>query len=326
MYLLSAFLASFVLQYLLEASYRLTRGTAVARFSLLALFLKPWADIACALYFARTSSLPVLVALAVCIANRLRALHELTHMAAHHALPLTPRFGELVSNVLYQLPAARENFRKRVASHVFGHHAEVGGARDPNLWTFGIFSVNRGLLSNVLRFYLVGWYRAVSANLANGASGWRSAAFNIAFYAALMGGFGSAGLALYLVSLLVAFPLLSLSSLMFEHLWAVEIPASAKGKSRAMYVTRDIRKASWISEVLLGIVFLYTDRLHHLHHIYPRLDHVGLKEKYRSHTGRPSEAKANGYTPIGIWHKFLLLERRGLKEAGTCVSPQNGRA
>jgi hypothetical protein len=326
MYLLSAFLASCVLQWFLEASYRLTRGTAIARLSVLLLFLKPWVDIAWALYFARSGAPVVLVGLAICTANRLRALHELTHMAAHNALPLTPRLGELVSNVLYQLPAAREDFRKRVASHVFGHHAEVGGARDPNLWTFGIFAVSRGLSSNVLRFYLVGWYRSVSANLANLTGSWRSAAFNVAFYTALMQAFGWVGLALYLFSLFVAFPLLSLSSLMFEHLWALEIPASAKGKRRATYVTRDIARASWVSEVLLGVVFLYTDRLHHLHHVYPLLDHIGLKEKYRSHVSRSSGATTLEYAPIGIWEKFMLLERRRLVQSGTYVSPQNGRA
>jgi fatty acid desaturase len=324
--LLSAVLASCGLQCLLEASYRATRGTAFARLSLLSLFSKPWVDIAGALYFARSSGPVVWAVLAMCIANRLRALHELTHMAVHNALPLKPGIGELVSNVLYQLPAAREDFRSRVASHVFGHHSEVGGVRDPNLWTFGVFRTNRGLLPNVLRFYLIGWHRIASASLANLTGSWRSVAFNTSFYAALLRTFAWQGLALYTLSLLVTFPLLSLSSLMFEHLWALEIPASAKGKRRVMCVTRDITKASWLFEALLGTVFLYTDRLHHLHHMYPLLDHVGLKEMYKSHMVPSLGAKTIAYAPIGIREKFSLLEKRRSGPSESHMSPQNERA
>jgi fatty acid desaturase len=67
------------------------------------------------------------------VAGRLRSLQEVGHHAAHGSLCPNRRFGEILTNILYQFPAFMPEIRARHQIHVVTHHRSVNMPHDPDL-------------------------------------------------------------------------------------------------------------------------------------------------------------------------------------------------
>ncbi|HEV7434026.1 MAG TPA: fatty acid desaturase [Pseudorhizobium sp.] len=67
------------------------------------------------------------------VAGRFRSLQEVGHHAAHGSLCPNRRFGEIMTNLLYQFPAFMPEIRARHQIHVVTHHHSVNMPHDSDL-------------------------------------------------------------------------------------------------------------------------------------------------------------------------------------------------
>jgi fatty acid desaturase len=83
--------------------------------------------------FHEVDNLLVDVLMVLFVAGRFRSLQEIGHHAAHGSLCPNYKFGEVITNLLYQFPAFMPEIRARHHIHVVTHHRSVNMPHDPDL-------------------------------------------------------------------------------------------------------------------------------------------------------------------------------------------------
>lgn len=246
-------------------------------------FLWSWIDIVSAsIVFNNVNSYFLYFLIIVFIGGRFRALQEASHVAVHYGLCRSKSWQWFLSNIFFQYPCFKPDMHYRQIAHVCKHHRypnELG--KDPNIDRFisvgfipGISKLNfylklmhpltiSGLKETLLLIYK-GFF--LNSTKKNGIL----RLFIVIFLLILFSFFsGFQGLfILYILPLIITYPLFSWISLLVEHRWFVNC------KETDRYLKECINARPTYYKGLLGwlikhLIFPGTDHYHLAHSLYP---------------------------------------------------------
>ncbi|ESA36551.1 dihydrorhizobitoxine desaturase [Leptolyngbya sp. Heron Island J] len=217
-------------------------------------------------------------------AGKFRNLQEITHYAVHGSLCTNKKFGRFLADLFFQLPACQSDAKTRTYSHLVLHHpnANVFG-KDPNLDDFIKVGLTAGI-SNLQFWYCIFYpislngikdtiYKMLS-NIFCQNNYYRKIRISIVLIVAFAF-FLNAKLAyclavVYLIPLIVFYPLFAWWSQVIEHRWYVKnIPVSMEFSRLECEVGRPTIFSGFEGWIIKNEVLPFCDSYHLAHSLLP---------------------------------------------------------
>lgn len=248
-------------------------------------FLWCWLDIFAALFIGDYFQHPaIFLGLAVWVAGRMRALQEIGHIAVHYGLCRSQSWQSILGNVFFQYPIFKRSFKSRRVVHVKEHHRNPNVAgKDPNIQRIIAAGLVPGISASTfykkilfplsvkgigLTFKAI-WDGISESDTITARLVRLVVTFGLMSVFAYVGGWESL-FWLYIVPLILFYPLFSWVSLMTEHRWFAEMDFT----NRVMMECSACRPTEFRGVsgfVLKQIIFPYSDHYHLAHSLYPIL-------------------------------------------------------
>jgi fatty acid desaturase len=250
-------------------------------------FVSVWLLIAAAaLVFVNSESLIVRGLCLLFIGGRFRELQEIGHFAIHGVLCPSRQVGLLLTNIFCQFPLFKPSAYFRYRTHVVEHHPHANlDGQDPNLVDFtvaglvpGITALQywRGVLfpltpAGIRLLLKEGLTNLLHRNHGTGELVLRALIVALITLATAMLGSAWGIVWIYLVPLVIIYPLFSWLSQVAEHRWFLPLPSDLSRLGRELAFGRPTDYAGLSGLLIRHNIFPFGDSYHLAHSLFPHV-------------------------------------------------------
>jgi fatty acid desaturase len=250
-------------------------------------FVSAWQLIAAAaLVFDSSESLIVRGLCLLFVGGRFRELQEIGHFAIHGVLCPSRRLGLLLTDIFCQFPLFKPSAYFRHRTHVAEHHPHANlDGRDPNLGDFNVAGLVPGI--TVLQYWRGVFFPLTAAGILlllkgcltnllhrnHGTGEFLLRALIVSLITLPMVMFGSTWeiVWIYLVPLVVVYPLFAWLSQVVEHRWFLPQPDDRSRLGRELAFGRPTEYAGLSGLLIRQNIFPFGDSYHLAHSLFPNV-------------------------------------------------------
>jgi fatty acid desaturase len=273
--------------------------------------------------YASTDLLIIKLALILFVTGRYRTLQELGHFAIHGVLCPNRRWGMFLNDLFFQYPLFLQQSEIRRRIHVIEHHANTHRpGRDPDyddlvragftpgmsrreFWLTVLFPLTPMGILTWFRFMM---HNALRENRHLGDLLLRcvSVGILVAVFAVL--GLNEELVALYLIPLIVTYPLFQWLAHISEHRWFLSLPEGLSRIDRELALGRPFALPGLVGALVRTQVLPLGDSYHLAHSVLPhvRWNHLAMVDRVMTR-GLPAYAEGAG--------RGLFFDSKGMNSA-----------
>lgn len=246
--------------------------------------------------YASTDVLVIKLSLIVFVAGRYRVLQELGHFAVHGSLCPNRGWGMLLNDIFYQYPMFLQQSEIRRRIHVTEHHCNTHWAgRDPDyddltrigfapgmsnrhFWRSVFFPLTpKGIVTRIREMV----HNAFKENRHAGDLLVRAVSVGLFVTVFVRLGLYEELIALYLVPLLVVYPLFLWLAQVSEHRWFLPLPHGMSRMERELALGRPVELPGLLGIIVRAHLLPLGDSYHLAHSVFPhvRWTHLAMVER-----------------------------------------------